>query len=504
MNSEVPPIPESENNIIESTESTEPQKPDDLEVDSTLEITNDVWSDQDVIELDVIPETQSIEEIQQVTSDESTNSRVSGTSSPEIPEILELSESSPKETILESSILTESEEKYSPEESTTEPELFVDRWLDESESDSELPLSNSSQTETQTITEDDEINHLEQQKSTLHREIEALKAEKEQMLLLQVREFQDSIGRMVEEGTRELKERKMALQIEIEKLERRKERINEEMRSSFAGSSQELAVRVQGFKDYLVGSLQDLVTAAEKLELAQAEAANPRTRERERIRTRENPRRDERTRGRRRERDERGERGRARNAPSQAPQAQFSESTFTEQSKRIRQLLDQYRNSPDYYGSPWQLRRTFEPIHAKKVQEWFFTQGGRGAVDSMGSRLQNILVASAAISILHNLYGDRCRVLVLTDTPENLGEWRRGLQDCLGISRSNFGSNRGVVLFDSPEILVQRAERLLKDKLLPMIVIDETEELLNLAVLKFPLWLTFAPTGKSTSSNYLY
>jgi hypothetical protein len=122
----------------------------------------------------------------------------------------------------------------------------------------------------------------------------------------------------------------------------------------------------------------------------------------------------------------------------------------------------------------------------------------------MGSRLQNILVASAAISILHSLYGDRCRVLVLTDTPENLGEWRRGLQDCLGISRSSFGTNRGVVLFDSPDVLVQRAERLLADKLLPIIVVDETEELLNLAILKFPLWLAFAATNKSTSSNYLY
>ena len=122
----------------------------------------------------------------------------------------------------------------------------------------------------------------------------------------------------------------------------------------------------------------------------------------------------------------------------------------------------------------------------------------------MGSRLQNILVASAVISILHSLYGDRCRVLVLTDTPENLGEWRRGLQDCLGISRSSFGTNRGVVLFDSPDVLVQRAERLLADKLLPIIVVDETEELLNLAILKFPLWLAFAATNKSTSSNYLY
>ncbi|MGL4881865.1 MAG: DUF3086 domain-containing protein, partial [Waterburya sp.] len=175
-----------------------------------------------------------------------------------------------------------------------------------------------------------------------------------------------------------------------------------------------------------------------------------------------------------------------------------------DQSRRIRQLLDKYRNSPDYYGSPWQLRRTFEPIHAKRVQDWFFMQGGRGAIDSTGSRLQNILVASAVISILYNLYSDRCRVLVLTDTPENLGEWRRGLQDCLGISRNNFGTNRGVVLFDSPEILVQRAERLLQEKLLPIIIVDETEELLNLSVLKFPLWLAFASTTKPTASNYLY
>ncbi|WP_019508236.1 DUF3086 domain-containing protein [Pleurocapsa sp. PCC 7319] len=499
MNSEVPPIPESENTNIESIESAEPQKLDDLEIDSTSEIITDVWSEQEVVEPDATPNTQPLEEIQEVEVelDESVNSSANVTLVPEIPEFLE---SSPRETILESNIATESEEKYSPEESASETELFVDRWLDESES--ELPLSDSPQTENQTTAEDDEINHLEQQKSNLQREIETLKAEKEQMLLLQVKEFQDSLGRMVEEGTRELKERKTALQIEIEKLERRKDRINQEMRSSFAGSSQELAIRVQGFKDYLVGSLQDLVTAAEKLELAKVEASNPRTREREKIRSRENPRREERNRGRRRERDERG---RARNESPQAQaQAQFSEPTFADQSRRIRQLLDKYRNSPDYYGSPWQLRRTFEPVHAKKVQEWFFTQGGRGAVDSMGSRLQNILVASAVISILHNLYGDRCRVLVLTDTPENLGEWRRGLQDCLGISRSNFGSNRGVVLFDSPDILVQRAERLIKDKLLPMIVIDETEELLNLAVLKFPLWLTFAPIGKSTSSNYLY
>ena len=122
----------------------------------------------------------------------------------------------------------------------------------------------------------------------------------------------------------------------------------------------------------------------------------------------------------------------------------------------------------------------------------------------MSSRLQNILVASATLSILHSLYGDRCRVLVLIDTPEKLGEWRRGLQDCLGISRSDFGTNRGVVLFDSADVVVQRAERLVKDKLLPFIIIDETEELINISLLKFPLWLAFASSNKSASSNYLY
>ncbi|MEM7758695.1 MAG: DUF3086 domain-containing protein, partial [Cyanobacteria bacterium P01_A01_bin.40] len=348
---------------------------------------------------------------------------------------------------------------------------------------------------------DDEVTQLEQQKASLQQEIAELKSQKEQLLSQQVRELQASLANMVEEGTRELRERKKALRIEIEKLERRQERINQEMRSNFAGSSKELAIRVQGFKEYLVGSLQDLVSAADKLELAKAETPSPRSREPRR--NRENPSRDERGRdeSRRRSRDDRG---RTRISSERNATAQFSEPTFADQSKRIRQLLDQYRNNPDYYGSPWKLRRTFEQNQAQKVQEWFFGQGGRGAIDSMGSRLQNILVASAAISILHSLYGDRCRVLVLTDTPENLGEWRRGLQDCLGISRNNFGANRGITLFDAPEVLVQRAERLISDKLLPVIIIDETEELLNLSVLKFPLWLAFASRNKSTSANYLY
>jgi hypothetical protein len=117
----------------------------------------------------------------------------------------------------------------------------------------------------------------------------------------------------------------------------------------------------------------------------------------------------------------------------------------------------------------------------------------------MGSRLQNILVASATISILHTLYGDRLRALILAESPERLGEWRRGLQDCLGITRSDFGPERGVALFEDPELMAQKADRSLKDGLLPFIIMDETEEQISLSILQFPLWLAFAPNPQASS-----
>jgi hypothetical protein len=352
---------------------------------------------------------------------------------------------------------------------TEQSELFVERWLDEPKSN-----ENSVITTNQVDTLSNQVRDLEVQKQTLIAEIAALEKSKEQILAQQIRDVQENLGRMVEEGMRELKERKTALNIEIEKLEKRKERIHQEMRNNFAGASQDLAIRVQGFKDYLVGSLQDLASAAEQLQLPNLEAKTP---------IKETP------------------------SPSSAesiPQPQFAQSNFTDQERRIRSVLEQYRNKPDYYGSPWQLRRTFEPIHAERVQNWFFSQGGRGAIKSMGSRLQNILVASAIISVLNRFYGDRCRPLILSETPERLGEWRRGLQDCLGISRSDFSPNRGVGLFESPEALIQKAERLLEEKLLPLVIIDETEEKVNLSLLQFPLWLAFAGEPQPTSSNYVY
>ncbi len=164
-------------------------------------------------------------------------------------------------------------------------------------------------------------------------------------------------------------------------------------------------------------------------------------------------------------------------------------------------MLDQYRNRPDYYGPPWTLRRTFEPIHAERVSNWLLTQGGRGGVRTLGSRLQNVLITSAAMAILRSLYGDRARLLVLAQSPERLGEWRRGLQDCLGITRSDFGPDRGVGLFEDPAPLALKAERLVKEGMTPMIAIDETEEYISLSMLQFPLWLAFAPNPE-TPPNY--
>lgn len=316
------------------------------------------------------------------------------------------------------------------------------------------------------------VAELQQQEKALRQEIASLQSSYNAMLQKQIAEAQMAMGRVVKESVSDLEQRKQTLQLSIEQLERRQERIRNEMRTTFAGSSQDIAVRVQGFKDYLVGSLQDLATAAEQLQLAAAPPAAP-------------PAAPERTEGSKT----------AKSASAEPPEAtvKFTEPAFQDQAKRIRKLLDQYRASPDYYGPPWQLRRTFEPVHAERVNNWFFTQGGRGAIRSMGSRLQNILIASAIISVLNDIHGERLRPLILGNSPERLGEWRRGLQDCLGVSRADFGIDEGIVLFEAPEPLAQRADRLVKQRQLPLIIVDETEEFINIALLQFPLWLAFAP-----------
>ena len=310
------------------------------------------------------------------------------------------------------------------------------------------------------------VKELQQQEQDLTARIATLEADKAKALET-LGETQMSIGRLVQDGLIQLDNRKQALQIEVEKLERRRDRIQKEMRTTFAGVSQDLAIRVQGFKDYLVGSLQDLAATAELLDMTPPVPETPKQIY-------------------------------ADESESSAPvNPRFAEQGFQEQAKQIRRILDQYRTLPDYYGPPWQLRRTFEPIHAERVSNWFFTQGGRGALRTMGSRLQNILITSTIISVLRSVYGGRVRTLVLANSPERLGEWRRGLQDCLGITRTDFGPEGGIIMFESAEALAQKADRLVRDGKLPLILIDETEDLISLSMLQFPLWLAFAPDPQS-------
>lgn len=332
----------------------------------------------------------------------------------------------------------------------------------------ETPVESDSPNNSPSVQPEDTVADLQSQAASLKAEIANLQASYK-TLQEQLSQTQTSLGRLVQESLAHLEQRKQALQISVEQLERRQERIRNEMRTTFAGASQDLAIRVQGFKDYLTGSLQDLAMSAEQLQLTPPEPPKPVVTE-VKI-TQEQP---------------------------QTPQ--FAQQQFQETTNKIRRLIDQYRSNPDYYGPPWQLRRTFEPIHAERVADWFFKQGGRGGLRSMGSRLQNILIASAVASILHRLYGDRLRTLVLANSPERLGEWRRGLQDCLGIGRPDFGPDRGVVLFETPDALAQKADRLVKTNQLPFIVIDDGEEQITLAMLQFPLWLAFAPDPKAVRS----
>ncbi len=340
----------------------------------------------------------------------------------------------------------------------------------------ELPIATSSNPPT---VETEEMTEAPQNVAPAAASEPSLETEKDR-IQAEIDQIQAQFRQWTQISLESLEQQRQQLQTEIEQLERRRSRIQNEIQTTFAGSSEEIAIRVQSFKAYLLGSLQDLVVAADRLELVQqvevpASVAPP------------------------------SEAVPA--APSntfEISDLTFAEPSYQQKTDRIRQVIKLFQNEPDYYGPPWKLRRTFDKIPAERTADWFFNQGGRGAVKTLGSRLQNILVGSAVISILYNLYGDKLRPLVLANSPERLGEWRRGLQDCLGLTRNDIGTERGPALFEFPDALVQRAERTQQDGKLPLIIIDEMEEAVNLGVLQFPLWLAFAPTISDYQQNSLY
>ena len=276
---------------------------------------------------------------------------------------------------------------------------------------------------------------------------------------------------VVELALKDLQSRRDALSAEITLLTNRKEQLEAELKTSFAGQSDAIARRVKGFQEYLGGALQDLVQSVESLDLVvQPMVVQPSPLDQQAS-------------------DQQG--GEGQSASDTAPAIAVSD-TFRPDEALIRSALQRFLQQPDVYADPWSLRRSIDARDTALLEDWFFNQGGRGAQPSRGSRPRNILVSAALIAIIGELYGAQFQCLVLAGAPERLGEWRRGLQDALGLGREDFGPSSGIVLFERSEALVERADRLEERGEVPLILIDTAEREVAIPVLQFPLWLAFA------------
>jgi len=266
----------------------------------------------------------------------------------------------------------------------------------------------------------------------------------------------------------ELISKKDSLVREIKNLETKKNEINLEIDSNFKGQSDNIAKRVKGFQEYLTGALQNLSQNVEKLELV----SQP-------IVVKPSPLDDKKY---------EPDKTEIANIPA------LSE-TFKPDEQIIRNCLSAFTEQPDFYAEPWKLRRSLNSSDIEIMEDWFFNMGGRGSLESRGSRQKNALLSAGLISILGELYGDQFQTLILASQPERLGEWRRILQDSLGLTRDDFGPNSGIVLFERPEGVIERADRLEDNEELPFIIIDAAETSVEIPILQFPLWLAFAGTN---------
>ena len=276
----------------------------------------------------------------------------------------------------------------------------------------------------------------------------------------------------------DLQTRRDGLQQEIESLQQRKQQLEKDMAASFAGQSDAIARRVKGFQEYLGGALQGLAQSVETLELvAQPVVVKP------------SPL------------DAQAAEAAAEQAMANSGGAPALADTFRPDEELIRTNLRRFLEQPDFYAEPWKLRRSLDDSDITVLEDWFFNQGGRGAQASRGSRPRNVLLGAALIAVIGELYGDQFQTLVLAGQPERLGDWRRGLQDALGLGREDFGPSSGIVLFERGDALVERADRLEERGEVPLILIDAAERVVDIPVLQFPLWLAFA-AGQGETYDY--
>ena len=264
---------------------------------------------------------------------------------------------------------------------------------------------------------------------------------------------------------RDLCSKKDSLVKEIKELETIKNEIEKYIESNFKGQSDNIAKRVKGFQEYLTGALQNLSQNVEKLELV----SQP-------IIVKPSPL------------DEKKQK----NSTNNIVNVPALSETFKPDEKIIKSCFSSFTEQPDFYAEPWKLRRSLDSSDIEIMDDWFFNMGGRGSLESRGSRQKNALLSAGLISILGELYGDQFQTLILASQPERLGEWRRILQDSLGLTRDDFGPNSGIVLFERPEGVIERADRLEANEELPFIIIDAAETSVEIPILQFPLWVAFA------------
>ncbi len=264
---------------------------------------------------------------------------------------------------------------------------------------------------------------------------------------------------------RDLFSKKDSLVKEIKELETKKNEIEKDIESNFKGQSDNIAKRVKGFQEYLTGALQNLSQNVEGLELV----SQP-------IIVKPSPL-DEKKRD---------------NSTNNVVNVPALSETFKPDKEIIKSCFTSFTEQPDFYAEPWKLRRSLDSSDIEIMDDWFFNMGGRGSLESRGSRQKNALLSAGLISILGELYGDQFQTLILASQPERLGEWRRILQDSLGLTRDDFGPNSGIVLFERPEGVIERADRLEANEELPFIIIDAAETSVEIPILQFPLWVAFA------------
>ena len=282
-------------------------------------------------------------------------------------------------------------------------------------------------------------------------------------------ESSEKTNSLLDLALKDLKKQREDLEKEILNLSNKKASIEKEIASSFSGQSDAIARKVKGFQDYISGALQELAQSAEQLDLVtQPLILKP------------SPL------------DEEGKKTQMEVKDNSQGIAPAIADTFKPDEQLIRSCFAQFLEQPDFYADSWKLRRSLVAEDIELLEDWFFSMGGRGAQPSRGNRSKNILVSAGLISILGELYGERFQTLVLASQPERLGDWRRGLQDALGLEREDFGPNSGIVLFERSEGVIERADRLEERGEVPLILVDAAESSVEIPILQFPIWLAFS------------